>query len=50
MFKMLVDKRNCFTIKVGPNASYAQYNVLKPQMVVSLLQGFSHMPILPAIS
>jgi trehalose 6-phosphate synthase/phosphatase len=50
MFKMLVNKKNCFTIKVGPNASYAQYNVLKPQMVVSLLQGFSHLPVLPAIS
>lgn len=50
MFKMLVNNKNCFTIKVGPNASYAQYNVLKPQMVVSLLQGFNHLPVLPAIT
>jgi trehalose 6-phosphate synthase/phosphatase len=42
MFKTLVEKENCFTIKVGPNASYAQYNLLKPQMVISLLQNMNH--------
>jgi trehalose 6-phosphate synthase/phosphatase len=47
MFKTLVGKKNCFTIKVGPNASYAQYNLLKPQMVISLLEGLNHLPITP---
>jgi trehalose 6-phosphate synthase/phosphatase len=42
MFKMLVGKENCFTIKVGPNASYAQYNLLKPQMVLSLLENMRY--------
>ena len=45
MFKTLVGKKNCFTIKVGPHASYAQFNLLKPQMVVSLLEGLNHLPI-----
>jgi trehalose 6-phosphate synthase/phosphatase len=45
MFKTLVGRKNCFTIKVGPNASYAQYNLLKPQMVVSLLEGLNHLPV-----
>lgn len=45
MFKTLVGKSNCFTIKVGPNASYAQYNLMKPQMVVSFLEGLNHLPI-----
>jgi trehalose 6-phosphate synthase/phosphatase len=45
MFKTLVGRDNCFTVKVGPNASYAQYNLLKPQMVVSLLEGLNHLPI-----
>jgi trehalose 6-phosphate synthase/phosphatase len=45
MFKTLVGRPNCFTVKVGPNASYAQYNLLKPQMVISLLEGFNHLPI-----
>ena len=45
MFKSLVGKENCFTIKVGPRASYAQYNLLKPQMVVSMLEGLNHIPV-----
>jgi trehalose 6-phosphate synthase/phosphatase len=49
MFKALVGKKNCFTIKVGPNASYAQYNLLKPQMVVSLLEGLNFLPITPLV-
>lgn len=49
MFKTLVGKPNCFTVKVGPNASYAQYNLLKPQMVISLLEGFNHLPITPLV-
>jgi trehalose 6-phosphate synthase/phosphatase len=50
MFKTLVNKKNCFTIKVGPNASYAQYNVMKPQMVISLLQGLNHLREISALS
>ena len=38
MFKLLIGKPNCFSIKVGAKASYAQYNLLKPHMVVDLLQ------------
>ena len=41
MFKTLVGKEDCFTVKVGPNASYAQYNLLKPQMVISLLENMN---------
>ena len=44
MFKALLNKPNTFTIKVGPEASYAQYNLHSPQMVVSLLEGLSHLP------
>ncbi|MDQ6609686.1 MAG: trehalose-phosphatase, partial [Bacteroidota bacterium] len=44
MFKALLQKPNTFTIKVGPEASYAQYNLHSPQMVVSLLEGLSHLP------
>ena len=49
MFKTLVGRENCFTIKVGPNASYAQYNLLKPQMVISLLEGFNYLPVSPPV-
>lgn len=45
MFKTLVGRPHCFTIKVGPNASYAQYNLMKPQMVVSFLEGLNHLPV-----
>lgn len=43
MFRELTNKSNTYTIKVGPEASYAQYNLHTPQMVVSLLEGMSHM-------
>jgi trehalose 6-phosphate synthase/phosphatase len=49
MFKSLVGKENCFTIKVGPRASNAQYNLLKPQMVVSMLEGLNHIPVTPLV-
>lgn len=42
MFKVLAGKRNSFTIKVGSDASFAQYNLYTPQMVVSLLEVLSH--------
>ncbi|HEY0356553.1 MAG TPA: trehalose-phosphatase [Flavisolibacter sp.] len=43
MFKALLDKPNAFTIKVGPEASFAEYNLHTPQMVLSLLHGFDHL-------
>ena len=43
MFKALLNRDNAFTIKVGPEASYAEFNLHTPQMVLSLLQGFDHL-------
>jgi trehalose 6-phosphate synthase/phosphatase len=43
MFKLLMNKRNCFSIKVGPDASFAKYNLHTPQMVVSLLEGMNYL-------
>jgi trehalose 6-phosphate synthase/phosphatase len=43
MFRELIDKSNSYTIKVGSDASYAQYNLHTPQMVVSLLEGMNHL-------
>jgi len=42
MFKVLAEVKNSFTIKVGNDASFAQFNLYTPQMVVSLLETFSH--------
>jgi len=42
MFKALVDKPNCYTIKIGSSASFAAYNLSTPYMMVSLLQNLSH--------
>ncbi|RYY66692.1 MAG: bifunctional alpha,alpha-trehalose-phosphate synthase (UDP-forming)/trehalose-phosphatase [Chitinophagaceae bacterium] len=38
MFKTLIGRPNCYTIKVGPNASFAQFNLMQPGMVRTLLQ------------
>ena len=38
MFKLLAKENHCYTIKVGIDASYAQYNLLNPMMVISLLE------------
>lgn len=43
MFKMLMNQRRSYTIKVGPDASYARFNLHTPQMVVSLLEGMNHL-------
>jgi trehalose 6-phosphate synthase/phosphatase len=43
MFRELTGKNNAYTIKVGPEASYAQYNLHTPQMVVSLLEGMNYL-------
>ena len=49
MFKALIDTDNTFTIKVGPEASYAKYNLHTPQMIVSLLEGMNHLSF-PAVA
>jgi trehalose 6-phosphate synthase/phosphatase len=41
MFRLLADGRNTFTIKIGPEASFAQYNLHTQAMVVSLLDTLS---------
>ena len=38
MFELLADKENCYTIKVGHQASYARYNLLNQQKVIALLE------------
>jgi trehalose 6-phosphate synthase/phosphatase len=43
MFKELINSKNTFTIKVGSEASYAQYNLHTPRMVVSLLEGLNYL-------
>jgi trehalose 6-phosphate synthase/phosphatase len=43
MFYALIHTENTFTIKVGPEASYAKYNLHSPQMVVSLLEDLTHL-------
>jgi trehalose 6-phosphate synthase/phosphatase len=42
MFRLLLKKKNCFSIKVGNMASYAKYNLLNQEMVLSLLKLMSH--------
>jgi trehalose 6-phosphate synthase/phosphatase len=49
MFRTLVSRKNTFTIKVGGEASYAQYNLHTPQMVISLLENLNHLSSMPTI-
>lgn len=42
MFKVLSEVKNSYTIKVGNEASFARYNLLTPQMVISLLENMNH--------
>lgn len=49
MFKILTPIAYAHTIKVGPNASYARYNLLRPQMVVDLLRSMSELPVMQVI-
>ncbi len=44
MLKALNDKKNSYTIKVGPESSYAQYNLHTPRMVLALLEDLIHLP------
>lgn len=41
MFRLLCEVENAFTVKVGPQASFAKYNLLTPQMVIALLTSFA---------
>jgi len=41
MFRLLANKKNAYTIKIGTGASYAKYNLHTPQMVISLLDAMS---------
>lgn len=45
MFKVLSNLKQAYTIKIGSEASYAQYNLQNPQMVQSLLEALSYIPI-----
>ena len=38
MFRVLSNNKNAVTIKIGAEASYAQYNLYTPEMTVSLLE------------
>ena len=38
MFELLADRENCYTIKVGDEASFAKYNLVSQQKVISLLE------------
>ena len=42
MFKVLAEKKGCYSIKVGPDASFARFNLQTPQMIVSLLDSLNH--------
>ncbi len=44
MFKILSNKKNTYTIKIGAEASFASYNLYTPQMVIALLDSLSHIP------
>lgn len=46
MFKTLASYPEAFTIKIGYEASYAQYNLYTPQMTVSLLEMLSRSPLI----
>ncbi len=41
MFRLIYKMDQAYSIKVGPDASYARYNLMTPAMVVSLLDAFS---------
>ncbi len=45
MFKVLSSKPNCYSIKVGTDASFARFNLQTPQMVVSLLESLRHLQV-----
>jgi trehalose 6-phosphate synthase/phosphatase len=48
MFKVLMKRQDAYTIKVGPDASFAKYNLSTPQMVLSLLDAMAYIRKLAA--
>ncbi len=50
MFKLLRQNDKAFTIKVGPEASFAHFNLYTPQMVVSFLESMRHATTVPLIT
>jgi trehalose 6-phosphate synthase/phosphatase len=44
MFRYLAASHLSFTVKVGPEASFAKYNLLTTEMVVGLLASLSNLP------
>lgn len=47
MFRQLSQRPNCYTIKVGTEASFAKFNLQTPQMIVSLLESIHHLRAVP---
>jgi len=47
MFKVLLDNKKAYTIKVGQDASFARYNLASPYLVQSFLQTIIDYPELP---
>ena len=41
MFQQLADRENCYTIKVGDEASFAKYNLVSQQKVIPFLEEMS---------
>ncbi len=48
MFKVLAGKPQCYSIKVGSDASFARFNLQTPQMIVTLLESLNHFKM-PAV-
>ncbi|MEO6670081.1 MAG: bifunctional alpha,alpha-trehalose-phosphate synthase (UDP-forming)/trehalose-phosphatase [Ferruginibacter sp.] len=44
MFRTLMNKKNSWSIKVGPEASFAKYNLYTAEMVTNLLDGLNSIP------
>ena len=43
MFKVLLHNDHVFSIKIGPEASYAKFNLYTPQMLISMLEGLNYL-------
>ena len=43
MFQALIGRSSTFTVKVGPEASYAQFNLHTPSMVICLIEALNHL-------
>jgi trehalose 6-phosphate synthase/phosphatase len=45
MFNALAGNEHSITIKIGPKASFAQYNLMRPAMLLTLLDNLNRLPI-----